>query len=135
MASSGGQGTRGLPVLVELAHLKSYTKMGIAQITCSNGCSCNATQVDGYHEQRNSQLFLHSWTVTQARECVITVTVTGRSHAPEQGHKVKLMGIMVSEQAGARHMVAAAAAVDYVGDVVSASKASGSSVFTGLNHV
>jgi hypothetical protein len=137
MASSGGKGVKSLPVLVELAHLKSYTKMGIAEVTCSNGCTCNKTEVDGYHPVRNSQLFLHSWEVSQAPECIISVSVTDRSKArgEDKGHKVKLMGIMVSEQAGARHMVQAAAAIDYVGDVVSASKAKGATLFTGLNHV
>jgi hypothetical protein len=39
-------------VSVQIAHLKSYEGMGQAALTCSGGCQCQRTVMDGLHDAR-----------------------------------------------------------------------------------
>jgi hypothetical protein len=50
-------------VVVQLAILKSYEKMGKAKVECTSGCTCKSTTFDGTHSEKNTQLFLHSFGV------------------------------------------------------------------------
>ncbi len=43
-------------MLVELAHLRSYEKMGIGIVRCVSGCTCDETKMDGHHNEKNSQV-------------------------------------------------------------------------------
>jgi DNA polymerase alpha subunit B len=43
-------------VLVELAYLRSYERMGIGIVRCERGCSCEETLMDGHHNEKNSQV-------------------------------------------------------------------------------
>ncbi|KXZ48764.1 hypothetical protein GPECTOR_25g348 [Gonium pectorale] len=78
-------------VIVELGYLRSYENMGKAAVACEGGCRCEPWFLDGIQEARNSQTFLQAFKVSQAEECIIADTTSGK-------HKVKLTGLMVSEE-------------------------------------
>ncbi|KAG1680790.1 hypothetical protein FOA52_008123 [Chlamydomonas sp. UWO 241] len=89
-------------VTVGIMHLQSYEGMGKGTISCGNGCTCSGEQgrltIDGHDGSRKvSQVHMHSLFASQAKECVITVTVAGETSSG--GHKVKVQGIFVSEEA------------------------------------
>ena len=37
-------------------HLKSYEHMGMANVTCGGGCTCEEATVDSWHKAPNSQV-------------------------------------------------------------------------------
>ncbi|GIL59876.1 hypothetical protein Vafri_14684 [Volvox africanus] len=82
-------------VTVELGHLRSYENMGRAGVHCEGGCTCNYLILDGHHPSHTSQTFPHPFKVTQAEDCVIAVKVLHETGSGK--HKVKITGIMVSE--------------------------------------
>ncbi len=84
------------------------------------------------HLRRHSrpQVHLHTFFATQADKCVISVTVSNITNSGE--HKMKVTGLIVSEQAGTHNAVHNAGAVEYVGDIVSREVSSGK--FNVLNH-
>ncbi|GLI61581.1 hypothetical protein VaNZ11_003996 [Volvox africanus] len=82
-------------VTVELGHLRSYENMGRAGVQCEGGCTCNYLILDGHHASRTSQTFPHPFKVTQSEECIIAVKVLQETSSGK--HKVKITGIMVSE--------------------------------------
>lgn len=47
---------------------------------CVAGCACEEVRLDGHNPERNSQMFLEAFKVTQADECFIAVTVTDVSN-------------------------------------------------------
>lgn len=53
------------------------------------------------------QLYLHEFKVTQHEACIIAVQVLPESHTPNQ-HKVKLAGVVVSEEGIKNHLAVAA---------------------------
>lgn len=76
------------------------------------------------------QVALHTFHVSQSPDCVISVTVSNETQSGQ--HKVKVSGLIVSEQAGLLHTVQAAGAFEYVADI--AAKAPDGK-FNVLNHV
>lgn len=76
----GGAADLSQKVLVELAFLKSYQRMGQAVITCEGGCTCDENALDGNHLEQVSLVNLHKFYATQAAECV--VVVEGAHHRP-----------------------------------------------------
>ncbi|GLI61503.1 hypothetical protein VaNZ11_003832 [Volvox africanus] len=82
-------------VTAELGHLRSYENMGRAGVQCEGGCTCNYWTLDGHQESRTSQTFLQAFMVTQAEDCIISVRVLKETSSGK--HKVKITGIMVSE--------------------------------------
>ncbi|EFJ42302.1 hypothetical protein VOLCADRAFT_107349 [Volvox carteri f. nagariensis] len=87
-------------VTVELGYLRSYENMGRAAVQCETGCSCTPWILDGHHDPRTSQTFLHAFKATQAEECVISVRIVKETTSGK--HKVKITGAMVSEDPDAR---------------------------------
>jgi DNA polymerase alpha subunit B len=85
-------------VMLELAHLKSYEGMGRAVLLCEGGCKCDAAVVDGHHKQQVSQTYLHSVRVSQAAECVLSLTLLPGTSSG--AHKFKVVGLIISEEAG-----------------------------------
>jgi hypothetical protein len=120
-----------LQILVELAHLRSYEHMGRARIKCESGCTCEDLIMEAHQTDRNSQTFLQHVYVSQASQCVVSVTVLPESSSGE--HKFKVMGAMVSEVAGlAWKGVQNNGAVEYVHDI--ASRTGNTSRFDIANH-
>ncbi|KAG1660750.1 hypothetical protein FOA52_010624 [Chlamydomonas sp. UWO 241] len=118
-------------VMVQIAYLQSYENMGKASITCEGGCACPAsTPIDGHNPgDKTSQTHLHAFYVSQAEDCIIVFTVL-----PETGsgqHKVKLTGVIISEESGKQAEWRNTRAVEYVADI-SARGADG--VFEVMNH-
>ncbi len=54
------------PVTLLLAYLRSYRHMGVARVTCGNGCSCEARDVDGHQDVKESTTHLHGIEVGRA---------------------------------------------------------------------
>ncbi len=104
-----GQAAAG--VMMELAHLKSYESMGRAVFMCESGCKCEPALIDGHHKQHVSLTFLHSIRVSQAAECVVSLTVLPGTSSGQ--HKVKVVGLIISEEAGT-----ATQPYDLVGNIV-----------------
>ncbi|PSC68178.1 Acyl-coenzyme A thioesterase THEM4 isoform A [Micractinium conductrix] len=82
---------------VSLSYLKSYKGMGTAELACVSGCTCEPQALDGTWETELSlQQILQFW-VSRHRRCRVRITVSERPGAVAQrGHKVQLLGIMVS---------------------------------------
>ncbi len=56
-----------LQVVVELAYLRSYERMGQARVECASGCTCEPSTLEGHHREKTSQVFLHELRVSQVR--------------------------------------------------------------------
>ena len=85
-------------MIIEIAYLKSYVQMGQAAVRCISGCTCNDTVMEGHHDEKTSQLYLHEFSATQHDACVISLTVLASTQSHR--HKVKVSGIMISEEGG-----------------------------------
>jgi hypothetical protein len=81
--------------VIQLAYLRSYNKMGKAEVRCSGGCSCRPMLVDGHHSSRTSTIFLLRVQPSAGARCVVSVTVM--SDTRSGGHKFKVTGVMASE--------------------------------------
>ncbi|KXZ51888.1 hypothetical protein GPECTOR_11g322 [Gonium pectorale] len=88
----------GEPVGVYLHHLRSYSGMGTARISCVSGCSCAPAEVDASTRDRVSQTYLAAVAASQARQCVVQIEVLNRTSSG--GHKFKVSGVVVAETAG-----------------------------------
>ncbi len=56
-----------------LAVCRSYERMGRASVMCVSGCTCEPSVLEGHSKERNSQLHLHTFYVSQAMKCVIEI--------------------------------------------------------------
>mmetsp|Transcript_3873 Transcript_3873/g.8308 ORF Transcript_3873/g.8308 Transcript_3873/m.8308 type:complete len:495 (-) Transcript_3873:846-2330(-) len=121
-------GTPDMRVTMQVGHLKSYEHMGKAKVECVSGCTCNAPVLDGHCVERNSQLHLFNFYVSQAAECIIAITVLPETTSGE--HKIKIAGVMLSEEAGHQDGIRNTAAVEYVHDISSR----GGAIFEVKNH-
>ena len=95
-------GEKSAPVAIGIAHLRSYEHMGRGIVSCTGGCTCSGDlTLEGLDVTRRvSQLHIHSGIkATQSSECIVQVTVSNESGAGG-GHKVKISGIFLSEEAG-----------------------------------
>ncbi|KAG2488213.1 hypothetical protein HYH03_013207 [Edaphochlamys debaryana] len=97
---TGDANTANDNVIVELGFLRSYENVGRFMVRCIEGCVCPEASLDGLHEHRNSQTFLHGLNVSQAERCVISITVLPETSTGK--HKVKITGVMVSEDTAAK---------------------------------
>ena len=57
----------GSPAEVLLTYLRSYERMGVAQVKCVAGCACPTTEIDGTWEARASLLQIHRFKVGWGR--------------------------------------------------------------------
>lgn len=83
--------------VVTINHLKSYEHMGQAEVTCTGGCTCPVTILEGHWEQHNSQLSPHRISVSQALDCTLKIRVTNATSSGQ--HKVKIQGIVIADEA------------------------------------
>eukprot|EP00798_Chlamydomonas_sp_ICE-L_P032025 gene32025-16549_t len=103
----------------EIAYLASYESMGKATVACVSGCKCPPSIINGHHTARNSQLHLHNIHVSQHPECVVSITVMAETDSGST--KVKIAGVMISEEIGSDG-VKNVMAVEYVHDISSRGK-------------
>ncbi|KAG2425210.1 hypothetical protein HYH02_015037 [Chlamydomonas schloesseri] len=87
------------PVKVFLQHLRSYENMGMAEFSCTSGCTCEPVTVDAHITMRVSQLYLAELKVSQSKACVVSVKVLDKSSSGG-GTKFKLAGVMLAERPG-----------------------------------
>lgn len=59
-----------------------------AEVTCTAGCTCEASVFDGHWEYRNSQLQQHAFSVSQSKACTVQIKVLPATQSGE--HKVKV---------------------------------------------
>eukprot|EP00884_Botryococcus_braunii_P011584 jgi/Botrbrau1/20426/Bobra.0487s0001.1 len=86
-------GNKSSLVNIGVGHLKSYAKMGLAEVQCVSGCTCNATSLNGTWDSPSSQ---ESWLylfVTQAPVCRLRVVAKEASNG---NVKVKLTSLLKS---------------------------------------
>lgn len=85
-------------MVVWLGYLVSYESMGVANVTCVGGCSCDAARVDGHISERRSQQALTKVLVSQSEACRLVVRVAEETRSSH--HKFKVSGVMVSRDVG-----------------------------------
>ncbi|EFJ52634.1 hypothetical protein VOLCADRAFT_85814 [Volvox carteri f. nagariensis] len=88
----------GEKVHVYVHHLRSYEHMGVAEVSCVSGCSCDPVEIDAHIKERVSQVYMSRLVVSQSRECVLEVKVTDKTSSGE--HKFKVSGLVLAEKAG-----------------------------------
>ncbi|PNH11391.1 hypothetical protein TSOC_001821 [Tetrabaena socialis] len=103
------------PVAVQIAYLQSYAGMGMVQVFCESGCSCEAIEVDGFSERKVSVTYMRELLVSQHPQCVLVLVTTGpgrdrpfrggrkaadagEEEGVSRGDKFKLMGLVVSKE-------------------------------------
>ncbi|EFJ49697.1 hypothetical protein VOLCADRAFT_89679 [Volvox carteri f. nagariensis] len=116
------------PIVLQIAHLQSYRGMSTAKLSCVSGCTCTSETIDAFSSRIVSLTAMKDIRVSQHPECVIELQSGGPSPAAlrterdhssgsghtndsrgdsgdrqaAQGHKFKLMGVVVGEEPGAR---------------------------------
>ncbi|KAL4419206.1 hypothetical protein ABPG77_000600 [Micractinium sp. CCAP 211/92] len=85
-------------VTLGVAHLKSYEHMGKFSVACVEGCSCDLLIADGHGTEKWSQLNFAMLLATPADACKLKLTVLDDTQSGE--HKVKLLGVVLSEDTG-----------------------------------
>ncbi|EFN58648.1 hypothetical protein CHLNCDRAFT_140901 [Chlorella variabilis] len=83
---------------VYLTYLRSYQRMGLANISCAaGGCRCVPGAIDSTWDVPASLQQMHKFPVTQHERCRIRVQISPQpGGVPSGGHKVTLTGVMVS---------------------------------------
>ncbi|KAL4444598.1 hypothetical protein ABPG77_002415 [Micractinium sp. CCAP 211/92] len=97
-SSGGGASADNTTVAVTIAFLRSYEHMGHFMVECTQGCSCEPLRLDGIHKLDNSLLSMESLQATRSDACRLRVTVLPDTSSPDKEHKVKILGLIVSDQ-------------------------------------
>lgn len=85
---------------IRLTHLVSYQHMGVAELTCADGCACVAQRIDAHHIDaiRNVSIFVTHTTSAEVldarRPCELRLRVLAASSSG--GHKFKVSALFVS---------------------------------------
>ncbi len=95
--------TDGEALVIGVTYLSSYEHMGVFEVSCVTGCTCNATEVDGHTEQKHSVPLVVEFDVVQVpsvggEPCVVQVLVLNRTSSGE--HKAKVTQLFVESWAG-----------------------------------
>ena len=82
-------------VALGIGHLRSYERMGQAQVSCVSGCTCSPMRFDGHMpEVKASQEFWAYMAVTQSEDCVLEVASLSDTGSGE--NKVKITSLLVT---------------------------------------
>ena len=87
-------------ISLRVAYLMSYANAGCATISCVQGCECKPVLLNTHNpNERLSLMKLHRMEITQSQECRMRFEVDKDSTSMNstQPYKVKILGIMVSE--------------------------------------
>ncbi|PRW61115.1 hypothetical protein C2E21_0584 [Chlorella sorokiniana] len=85
-------------VAAVLAYLVSYEHMGQAEVSCVSGCNCTTYKLDGHITERVSQTSMQTMELSRAEKCRLRITILNETSSGE--HKVKVMGLIISEPNG-----------------------------------
>lgn len=97
--TEGGSGAGAVANAVSISFLRSYENMGMARVACDAGCTCDPTVINGHWPVHHSELGIHTFRASQHQDCEISITILEETKSG--GHKCKLSGVMVNEEAGA----------------------------------
>ncbi|KIZ07114.1 hypothetical protein MNEG_0835 [Monoraphidium neglectum] len=82
---------------VVLTYTKAKTGFGDAQVTCGNGCTCDANTLGGSVTYDQTVLFLQEVHPTASPQCQITIQMDKASPA---GSKIRISGIAITGDTG-----------------------------------
>ena len=85
---------------LRVAYLMSYEHAGCAVISCVQGCECKPALLNTHNPaEKLSLMKMHRMEITQSSECRMKIEVTKESTSMNSTHphKVKILGLMVSE--------------------------------------
>ncbi|KAI3426970.1 hypothetical protein D9Q98_006914 [Chlorella vulgaris] len=88
-----------IPTHVGVLYLRSYQGMGMFELSCVAGCTCEPFKLDGWMEFKASQEYHAAWPVSRSEKCVIEARILNET-TTSGDHKAKLTGVIVSEVAG-----------------------------------
>eukprot|EP00798_Chlamydomonas_sp_ICE-L_P030737 gene30737-35773_t len=99
---SGGQRTRSRKIMAWLIYLHSWQNLGIAELSCSDGCSCPTTFINGLNKDttiKGTVPALHRFDLEkqdpdQSPDCIIKITVMKETDS--ESNKFKVIGITTS---------------------------------------
>ena len=83
--------------------------MGLARVSCLDGCSCDTQTIDARHNETVSVGKMHSFPVSHARRCRLQIVNLGSGTG--EPAKWKLLGMVVSTIGGAPPRLAGAPTV------------------------
>ena len=99
----GGGSPAAPPTLtLTLMYLSSYEGMGAARVTCTQGCSCATTEVDGHRGAERQPQYVSIWEdrevplAMHGRTCVVTVQALRTTRS--DGFKFKIKGLVFRAQ-------------------------------------
>ncbi|KDD72804.1 hypothetical protein H632_c2877p0, partial [Helicosporidium sp. ATCC 50920] len=81
-------------VRVSLGVLRSWERVGHAEVRCVSGCTCAATKLDPLWKSKSSQMSFMGVEVTQHSECVVSLTLLDSTST--KGHHFALRGVLVA---------------------------------------
>ncbi|KAL4423959.1 hypothetical protein ABPG75_001260 [Micractinium tetrahymenae] len=85
------------PAVVLLTHLKSYEGMGVADVTCASGCTCEPGKINSQWSRRASIFSTHEQRVSQHARCRLRVTIRNvESRRGQATQKISLTALMVT---------------------------------------
>ena len=81
-------------------HPQSYEQMGMAVVRCVSGCKCDPVQLQGAVDVHWSQNALAKMRMSAHKHCRVEVEILEQTKDPGRGHKVKIIGVILSETVG-----------------------------------
>ena len=98
-AGAGVDGKSSPLMVIRVMHLTSYEHMGMARVLCVRGCSCTPQVLQAHSDQQRASLeqqgaALHA---SPHEACALRVQVLNQTKAPDAGHKLKLLGLVVED--------------------------------------
>ena len=91
--SPGGGGE---DALLKIFYLTTYERMGMARVTCEDGCRCSPRILDGHTVMHESVVNVARLGVSQSENCTLRVEVMEETRDPKGGHKFKIVQINVT---------------------------------------
>ena len=90
-----GGGVHAHDALVKIFYLTSYERMGMARVSCEDGCTCRPRTLDGHTVRHESVVNVAHMGVSQSENCTLRVEIVAETRDPNGGHKFKLFQINV----------------------------------------
>lgn len=83
--------------IVLLTHLKSYEGMGVANVTCAAGCTCEPGRLDTQWSRRASIFSVFEQHVSQHARCRLRVEIRDEvARGSQATQKISLTALMVT---------------------------------------
>ena len=89
--------------LVKIFYLTSYERMGMARVSCEDGCTCRPRTLDGHAARHESVVHVARMGVSQSENCTLRVEIVAETRDPKGGHKFKIFQINVTPPSSAEN--------------------------------